>query len=258
VDVEPPPGYTIAWPHGAYDLAKRDKGVEGPRWYVICKSHGTMVEANSGKEGDKLGTVAGRWGWCRSCRAASMTGIWETTGEDREVMDALSVDIGEAGARAFEAGFAWLQNGIEDDIRELAKLPRGTHIGELAASWLHGVLPNRWMMHYDYDFLYRFLAAMFQLRTRAINEPAPCTVSAVDDLALHMILTQGAQRLREEDPERVAKGEEQAWELALNGDDEDVIIALFHEAIEVEPSNNWHFERWFDDYDGDDDDPQYD
>jgi hypothetical protein len=187
-----------------------------------------------------------------------MSGIWETAGEDREVADALSADIGEVGARAFEAGFGWLNAGITDDIEAMAKLPRGTHIGELGASWLDGILPKRWLMHYDYDFLYRFLAAMIQLRTRAINEPAPCTRSVADDLAVHLIVTQGAERLREEDPERVAKGEEQEWELALNGGDEDVIIALFHDGFEVEPSSNWHFDRWFDDYDRDDDDPQYD
>jgi hypothetical protein len=67
-----PAGYTVRWPHGAFDLLKRDdpKAKTSP-WKVQCTIHGTTTDAKSAKDGDALGTQAARPTWCRGCKAAA-------------------------------------------------------------------------------------------------------------------------------------------------------------------------------------------
>ena len=67
----PPQGYMIRWPKPAFDLLKRtDQAPEGsPAWLVRCNSHGTTTPAKDTRAADKLGTRAGRLGWCKGCKA---------------------------------------------------------------------------------------------------------------------------------------------------------------------------------------------
>ena len=61
----------IRWPKPAFDLLKRtDQAPEGsPAWLVRCNSHGTTTPAKDTRAADKLGTRAGRLGWCKGCKA---------------------------------------------------------------------------------------------------------------------------------------------------------------------------------------------
>jgi hypothetical protein len=67
-----PEGYEIRWPKGGYDLLKRTASApEGsPAWLVRCNEHNlTTPNTGAAKEGDTLGTKAGRLGWCKGCKA---------------------------------------------------------------------------------------------------------------------------------------------------------------------------------------------
>jgi hypothetical protein len=65
-----PAGYVVKWPHGGYDLLKKtDKDAAGAAWLVRCNYHGTTKEVASAKEGDGLGSNAGRPSWCAKCKA---------------------------------------------------------------------------------------------------------------------------------------------------------------------------------------------
>jgi hypothetical protein len=71
-EVDPGPaevGYTVRWPHKAYDLLQRDAGTEGPKWVVRCNVHGTTTSADSVGAADTMGRKAGRAGWCPGCRS---------------------------------------------------------------------------------------------------------------------------------------------------------------------------------------------
>ncbi|HEX4399670.1 MAG TPA: hypothetical protein VH136_18670 [Trebonia sp.] len=64
------PGYVLKWPHGGYDLlATTDKSADRPVWLVRCNAHGTTKPIKAAKEGDVLGTNAGRPAWCAKCKA---------------------------------------------------------------------------------------------------------------------------------------------------------------------------------------------
>lgn len=67
-----PAGYTVRWPHGGYDLARKmDRNIEGPAWLVVCNAHGVTHNAENAKEGDTLGSAAERSNWCAKCKTAS-------------------------------------------------------------------------------------------------------------------------------------------------------------------------------------------
>jgi hypothetical protein len=69
-----PEGYEIRWPKPAFDLLKRTDGwrtahPDSNPWLVRCNAHGTTTKASDTKEGDKLGSKAGRLTWCKKCQA---------------------------------------------------------------------------------------------------------------------------------------------------------------------------------------------
>lgn len=72
-----PEGYALKWPHGGYDLYKRgvEAGETGAKWFVVCNVHGTHKAVESPREGDALGTRAGRPTWCTKCAASPMAPV---------------------------------------------------------------------------------------------------------------------------------------------------------------------------------------
>lgn len=69
-DTKLPDGYKVRWVHKAFDLAKKeDKAVEGAPWLVICNLHGSIHDAANASQGDSLGSLKGRQGWCQGCKA---------------------------------------------------------------------------------------------------------------------------------------------------------------------------------------------
>ena len=78
---------------------------------------------------------------------------------------ALEVSIGRACAVTFAVSSDLVFDQASEDLPALARAPRGTHIGELGASWL-GTLPPQFVPLYDYDSVYAFCATVDALRRR--------------------------------------------------------------------------------------------
>lgn len=65
-----PAGYSLRWPHGSYDLLKKDdKAVEGPAWWVVCTAHGEMTEVKNARDGDVKGRKSDLPLWCKGHKA---------------------------------------------------------------------------------------------------------------------------------------------------------------------------------------------
>ncbi|MGW2662995.1 helix-turn-helix domain-containing protein [Nocardia tengchongensis] len=156
--------------------------------------------------------------------------------------------FGENCARTFASGCDILRGQIKDDLSGLAERPRGTHLGELDVSWLEGSLPPQWVPCYDYDFVFRLRTTVEQLRLRAVRpgfDGIPhFTRSVADDLALHLILEMGMVSADSADSSAADDWEE--WEYELNGEDDEVITALFSETFYTDHDSSFHFDRWFD------------
>ena len=66
----------------------------------------------------------------------------------------LEEKFGEAAALSFVVGSDILLDHINEDMDELSKLPKDTHIGQIGTSFVQPLLPEQFLMNYDYEFLY--------------------------------------------------------------------------------------------------------
>jgi hypothetical protein len=178
------------------------------------------------------------------------TESWESYPKDRfddSYSEWLAEWLGSDCARAFAFGCDVLLDQTRDDLSELGKQARGTHIGQLGVSWLEGSLPPRWVPRYDYDFVYRLRHTIDQLRLRAVRpgfDGVPhLTRSVADDLALHLILESGMSSAEAFGSD--AADDWTAWEYELNGEDDEVVRVLFSDTTYVGEESPFHFDRWF-------------
>jgi transcriptional regulator with XRE-family HTH domain len=164
----------------------------------------------------------------------------------------LEQNYGRACAVSFAVGYDLLSNHADEDLTELAKLPRGTHIGELGVSWLEGSLPPQFLTRYDYEFVYSFKQTLDLLRKRFVAGDLRAE-SVIEELAIFLIFGEAAF-LADMYPEFLDEGD--YWEDWVGGilDDLDVKFFLFSPSILLTPRMNYHFDHWdetqFDNEDG--------
>ncbi|RDI60433.1 helix-turn-helix domain-containing protein [Nocardia pseudobrasiliensis] len=159
----------------------------------------------------------------------------------------LEREFGESRARLFASGCDIFRDQLSDELSRLGKQPRGTHLGELDVSWLEGSLPAQWLPRYDYDFVFRLHCTVEGLRQRVVRAEGggmECvTRSVAEDLALHLILERGMVSAEAAGSSAAEDWDE--WEYELNGEDDEVIPALFSKSSYVEQGSRLHFDRWF-------------
>lgn len=174
--------------------------------------------------------------------------MWDLAPDSDAYSRWLATDLGEACARVFAVGCDIWRDQVKEDVSSLAAMPRGTHIGELPGSWLEGYLPDRWLVRYEYEFAYRLHATLEGLAQRALHpgfDGIPhFTRCVADDLALHLVMDMGMVAFDED--QRVREGDVAEWEYELNGEDDEVVPALFSKTIHPESHEPWHFDNWFD------------
>ena len=176
-------------------------------------------------------------------------GMWELAARSSAYAPSLVEEYGEEAARVFAVGCDITSDQIKDDLEQLRSMPRGSHVGEVPASWLDDQLPPRWLMRYDYDFLFRLRATVEALRLRAVHpsyDGIPhFTRCVADDLALHLIMEQGMVAFEDTD-HPVEQHDVGEWEYEMNSEDDEVITLLYSEWFDSSPDQQWHFDRWFD------------
>lgn len=72
--------------------------------------------------------------------------------------------FGEAVAISFVIGSEIVLDYLKEDLRELSALPKGTHVGQLPVSMIKHLLPEQFLMRYDYSFLYCLKTTVMKLR----------------------------------------------------------------------------------------------
>ena len=159
----------------------------------------------------------------------------------------LEQGVGAGAALSFAVGYDILCDRLKDDIRELAALPRGTHIGEIDISRLEGRLPEQFLMYYDYNFLYRMKCAMEVVKSKAARG-LPMTAHSVMEELIIYLCSEEAQTVLELQaecggPEADDLGVPSDWVFDLF-DDMDVVTYLYSD-IYVEPDHPYHFSHWF-------------
>ena len=94
--------------------------------------------------------------------------------------------FGEAAAISFVIGSDIVLDYLDDDLRELATLPKGTHVGQLPFSMMQAILPEQFLMRYDYEFLYSLRATVVKIREIAHYSNCLLAHSVMDELAIYL------------------------------------------------------------------------
>ena len=120
----------------------------------------------------------------------SLKELWTADGSTwPSMMDSM---FGTICAAAFSAGADLVIDDINDDLKELSGLPAGTHIGQLGCSMTDSMFPDQFLMHYTYDFLYKFKAAVRKLIyfwKGSCGDPRPQT--PLEELAFYTMFERG-------------------------------------------------------------------
>lgn len=164
--------------------------------------------------------------------------------ESNEVWPAwLSESYGKKAAVSFVVGSDLLLDYLKEDLTALSSKPRGTHIGELGASWLDGDLPEQFKTRYDYEFIFALLCVVEKYRKQARLVQGFTAHTVLDELALYLILEESRISLEEWYPDE--SDEEDRWDDWVSDmrDDEDLEWFLFSEQF-VSPGDVYHFDNW--------------
>ncbi len=164
----------------------------------------------------------------------------------------LASTLGERAARCFALGSFLYHQAVEENLRDLALLPRGAHLGLLDESHIADTLPALWLTRYDYEFVFQMRAVAMDL-TRRLHDGAPAPAeplvrSMAEALVLHDILALGAviasHDLLIEDNTTVEEEEWEGWVDSLCGPDQPVhwLIAT---ALVPPPNAPEHIDNWF-------------
>lgn len=153
----------------------------------------------------------------------------------------------EAAAISFVIGSDILLDYIEEDLNELAALPKGTHIGQIDISMLKDILPEQFLMQYDYEFLYCLKTNLMQLRKQVHYAGNLIAHSVLQELLIYLIVREAEFLMETMYMDMEACGVEgledwEGWIYDLFGD-MDIVTCLYSD-IYLTNDHCYHFEHW--------------
>lgn len=150
----------------------------------------------------------------------------------------LEREFGTEAAISFAEGSDMLLDHIREDMEELASMPAGTHVGQLSVSFLREMLPEQFLMRYNYEFLYQMKCALLGLRARAGHGSPMTAHSVLEELLLYLCCEEASamMELNGKDPK------EQEWVFDLF-DDMDIVTCLYSDMC-LDAGHVYHFSHW--------------
>lgn len=161
----------------------------------------------------------------------------------------ISENFGEAAAVSFIVGSEILLDYIKNDISELSSMPKESHVGQIDYSMLSEMLPEQFLMEYDYEFLFKLKLTVDLLRERAKNGQNVIAHSVIEELAFFLIVEAAEILMESFLPEMKKCGikgldDWRDWIYDMF-DDCDIVTWLYSEFYVTE-NNIYHFKYWFD------------
>lgn len=165
----------------------------------------------------------------------------------------LAQEYGRKAAVSFAAGSDILLEYLSEDLKELKTHPLGTHLGELPFSWLADMLPQQFMMKYDYEFVFRLRATLAILRSRAHSGADMHAHTPAEELLVRLIRDLSFDAIdgwAPSDMEDASEDEQwqnaegwKSWPEDLCGDMD--LEMMLNDASWVSAEESYHFDRWF-------------
>lgn len=162
----------------------------------------------------------------------------------------ISECYGEAAAISFVIGSDILLDFVEEDLNELSGLPKGTHVGQLMLSMMKDMLPEQFLMKYDYDFLYCLKVCIMKLRQVAHNNVTMVAHTVMEELAIYLIVEEAEFLMETLSGEMKEYGIEDVdmwkdWIFDLFGD-MDIVTCLYSNDY-LTCDHIYHFNYWMED-----------
>ena len=219
------------------------------------------------------------------CKALKWKNLPDT--DDTDVVDCVDFDeyrkseawspyleecFGKYAALSFVIGSDILLDEINEDISALSEMPRGSHIGEVPSSAISSILPEQYLMRYDYEFMLALRKTLVRYRKTAHYAKQIIAHSVIEELVLYLIVEESRFLMEEmdfdintnvdsvdNDYEDEDKGEDEyeveytdedyyahwdEWAFDIF-DDMDVVTWLYTDIFELTPGDTYHFDNWF-------------
>ncbi|PHP53503.1 helix-turn-helix domain-containing protein [Actinomyces ruminis] len=159
----------------------------------------------------------------------------------------LARTLGEDTARCFALGAFLFDMSVAEDLGNLARLPRGTHLGQLDETHIGSTLPQLWLTRYDYEFVFQLRGTARDMALRltdggpAVGEPLARTLA--DVLVLHDIFNLGGA-IADSRGADIDEDRWDGWVDALSGPDQPA-HALIAMGLIPPADAPEHFDNWF-------------
>ena len=125
-------------------------------------------------------------------------------------------------------------------------MPIGTHIGQLDVSWLNENLPEQFLMHYDYEFLYQMKCTLNRIRMCAKAGLPIVAHSVLEELIIYLCNEEASILLELNDEISVLKDEHfdtpEDWIFELFGDMD--IVSFLYSNTYLDSDHPYHFSQW--------------
>ena len=148
--------------------------------------------------------------------------------------------FGATAAASFIIGSEILEDHINEDLAELSQMPRESHIGELAASFIADDLPPQFLPRYDYEFLYALRCELRRLKTSVKYKTTLVAHSVLEELALYLVVEESRMLL--EDGNYIPEDGWDEWIFDIF-DDMDIVTLLYSNRY-LTTENIYHFDHW--------------
>lgn len=188
------------------------------------------------------------------CKALKWNKIPEEDGEVEEfsILDYkkgemwsefLEEKFGIQAAFSFAMGCEMLYDHIIEDMEELSSLPVNSHLGQLDISLLKDLLPEQFLMHYDYEFLYQMKCMLLKFMSQAKSNSQMIAHSVMEEIILYLcskeaiVLLELSDEFKNMDYDSLSEG---VFDIL---GDKDIILCLYSN-IYLEPDHAYHFSHW--------------
>lgn len=155
--------------------------------------------------------------------------------------------FGEAAAVSFVIGSDIVLDYLEEDLNELSQMPRGTHVGQLQVSSMKDILPEQFLMKYDYEFIYHLKITVERLREIARHSNDFLAHSVMQELAIYLFVEESKFLMECMTPEMEDCGVSgmnmwDEWVFDLF-EDMDIVTCLYSGDY-LMPDHIYHFDHW--------------
>ena len=145
----------------------------------------------------------------------------------------------------FAAGSDILSDHIREDLNELSRMPKGSHIGQIGMSWLRDDLPEQFLMNYDYNFLYQMQCTLQEMRCHAGAGIDLTAHSVLEELILYLCCEEATPLLELSlDSANTEATGDKDWVFNLFEDMD--LITFLYSGLFLQSDHPYHFSHWSD------------